>query len=409
MKRWLTAIIVASICCFAFWQAARLGFARTLAEQATSTNDRATAERAARWSPNDAITHTASGIVLQRTGDYGAAVAELERAAQLRPRDYFPWLLLGVSRDLNRDQAGALRALRQSSALAPAYAKPRWFLGNVLLRTGQIDEAFRELRLAANSSADLWPNVIDLAWGIYRHDVQRTVAVLQPDTDRAHLALSFYFAAHQEGAAALEQFKSVTNVSEEGSNRLLRELLYAKQFPQAYELWTRVHGVGGGAPQILNADFEEDVAVGANYFGWQIPSDLPNLTMSVDGAQFQNGARSLRTDFHGVIDPSKRMLSQLVIVKPNAKYRLTFRAMTKDVVSTALPVIIVGDAADDKQQIVRSSPLTSAGAWQEFAVDFSTGPNEQAVVIELSRQPCAAQPCPIFGTLWLDAFRLSPN
>jgi Carbohydrate binding domain len=409
MKRGITAIIGAAICCFAFWEAARLGLARTFAENAASMNDRATADRGVHWLPNDATTHTSRGLVLQRTGDYGPAVTEFERAAQLRPRDYFPWLLMGVTRDLNNDQAGGVRALRQSIELAPAYAKPHWFLGNLLLRGRQFEEAFRELRFAANSDAELWPNVIDLAWGITRHDPQRTVAALQPGTDRARLALALYFAIHKEGEAALEQFGSIRNVTEESGDQLLTELLNAKEFTQAYELWTRIHGPGSASPQLLNGDFEEEVAIGKRGLGWQIPSELPNVTMSVDGSQFQTGGRSLRTDFRGDIDLSKRMLSQLVIVKPNTKYRLTFKAMTRDLVSTAPPIIAVAGASDDKQQIAKSSPLTSAGAWQEFVVDFSTAANAQAVLIELTREPCAAQPCAVFGTLWLDSFRLTAN
>lgn len=407
MRRALTTIIVAVVLVYAIWEAARIGFARNDAERAARMNDSAAADRGVRWLPNDAETHTSRGIVLQRRGDYRTAIAEFERAAQLRPRDYFPWMLLGVTRDQNGDQAGAARALRQSIALAPTYGKPHWLLGNLLLRSGQLEDAFRELRLASSSDPALLPNVIDLAWSINRNDPVRTVDAIRPDTDAARLTLANYFASHQQGDAALEQFRTVTKVSEESANKFLTELIRAKQFVQAYQVWTRIHGVTAGPGQLFNGDFEDEVAVGKTGFGWQIPDELANVTMSVDGAQFQTGARSLRVDFRGDPDPAKTLLSQLVIVKPAAKYRIRFQAMTKDFVSASAPIILVTDAADEKHQTIASSaPLTNTGSWQEFVVEFSTPSDAQAIVIALARQPCVSQPCVAFGSLWLDSFRL---
>src|SRR2546430_2225130 len=105
--------------------------------------------------------------------------------------------MLGVSRDLNDDQPGAVAALRQSVALAPAYAKPHWLLGNLLLRTDQTDEAFKELRLAADRDPSLLLNVIDLAWGLSHNDAAQTVAAIQPQSDRARMSLAVFLAAHK--------------------------------------------------------------------------------------------------------------------------------------------------------------------------------------------------------------------
>src|SRR6266851_680002 len=133
MKRIISTVLASAFCCWGTWQAAKIGFARTLDE-------------------------------------YAQARDEFQRAAQLRPRDYYLWMLLGVTSDQSGDQEGALRALRQAVALAPSYARPRWQLGNVLLRMGQLDQAFVELRQAAQSNPSLWPNVDDLAWGAYGRD-----------------------------------------------------------------------------------------------------------------------------------------------------------------------------------------------------------------------------------------------
>src|SRR5207245_7295966 len=100
---------------------------------------------------------------------------------------------------------GAVAALGESVALAPAYAKPHWLLGNLLIRTGQVDEAFRELRFAADRDPSLLPNVIDLAWGISHGDAAQTVATIQPQNDRALMSLAVFLAVHKQGTSAIDE------------------------------------------------------------------------------------------------------------------------------------------------------------------------------------------------------------
>ena len=103
-KSAVIGIVGAVFCVLAIWESARVAYARTDAQNTLRTNDTASAERAVRLLPNDAEVHGARGIMLQRTESYPDACHELERAVQLRPRDYFLWMMLGVTRDLNDDQ-----------------------------------------------------------------------------------------------------------------------------------------------------------------------------------------------------------------------------------------------------------------------------------------------------------------
>src|ERR1700752_5073404 len=151
MKRLIIATIGVLGWAFGMWQAITIGYARTLAHAAAQTNDVAAVEKAVRWAPRDAEPQSVRGLVLQRIGNYPDSSVALERAVQLRPRDYFLWLLLGVTRDLNRDQEGAIQALTRAVSLSPFYARSRWLLGNLLLRANRTDEAFQQVRLAAGT------------------------------------------------------------------------------------------------------------------------------------------------------------------------------------------------------------------------------------------------------------------
>src|SRR5258707_4605443 len=192
-KRVIIAALASAALAWAAGQAASTGWARTLGEDADRTDDAAAADRAVSLSPSDAETHAVRGEVLQRIDDCPRAVAEFQRAVQLRPRDYYLWMMLGVTEDQNGDQQTALFALKQSVSLAPTYAKPRWQLGNLLLRMNQIDQAFAELRRAASESSELLPNVIDLAWGGYGGGGKTVAKGVPPRTEsgRRPLAVTF--------------------------------------------------------------------------------------------------------------------------------------------------------------------------------------------------------------------------
>ena len=426
-RRFIIAILATALCAWGIWQAARVGFARTLVQYASNQRDniavlvaaragvsdaKGAVDRAVALLPADAETHAGRADVLQRLEDYPQAREEFERAVQLRPRDYYLWMMLGVTRDQNEDQEGALRALRQSAALAPSYAPPRWQLGNLLLRMGQLDQAFVELHRAAESNPSLWPNVDDLAWGVYGHDADAVVRVIQPATDTARMALALFFARHHQGAAALDQFRSTVVKSDKKTESLLDELLKAKAFTEGYEVWAHLRGVPlTDAGTIRDGGFEGVLIVGQTGFGWQITPDVVNVTMSIDEGEHQSGARSLRTDFRGNSNPTAPLLTQIVLVKPLTRYHLGLFALSKDFVSAADPVITLIDASNPKNAVLARSPplLSNPNVWREFAIDFTTNADTHAITITLARQACTNDPCPAFGTVWVDSVSVIPR
>ena len=409
-KRIIIAVFASAGLAWAIWQAESTGRARTLGEDADQTNDAAAADRAVLLSPSDAETHAARGGVLQRTGEYAQAVAECRRAVQLRPRDYYLWMLLGVTEDLNGDPDAALDALRQSVSLAPTYARPRWQLGNVLLRAGQTGQAFAELGRAATGNPELLPNVIDLAWGIYQGDVNAVLSAVPLQTDAARLEFAIFLARHKQSTAAADQFVSVQDASSSRSEALLSELLTTRAFGDAYRVWARMRGVSAtdAVGAIRNGGFEDPLTVGETGFGWQIVPDVAGVAMSIDNAAHQSGAGSLRVDFHGNSNPQSPLLTQIILVKPQTHYRLELAALTKDFVSAADPAITLTDASDPKNPVLaQSAPLRSdANVWRDFAIDFTTNANTQAITITLARQSCTNNPCPAVGTVWLDSVSL---
>jgi hypothetical protein len=250
--------------------------------------------------------------------------------------------------------------------------------------------------------------VIDLAWGLSGNDVAKTVAIIQPNSDNARLRLASFFASHQQAEAALEQFRGARSVSVIDADQLTKRLIESRFFPEAYAVWSKSRCSSCKPGSFINGSFEEEIDVTNQSFGWQVSSNSADLVLSVETAEHAEGARSLRIDFHGHANAAATLVSQLLVVEPGKRYRVSVRAMTRSFVSAAGPVVKVVDVADERLPIIGQSALrVDTPGWQTYLVDFTASANTRAVRIIVSRDNCPNSSCPAFGTLWLDSFALN--
>lgn len=394
--------------------AARIGFSKVASREALTSGSIAAANRAVALTPSDSDAHYARAFALTLEGEPAGAISEYELAAALRPRDYFLWLALGTAREAAGDAQGAIAALRESVRLAPYYAQPRWQLGNVLLRAGgRQDEAFKELRSAAKSDPQLLPALVDLAWAVYGNDPVSVEQIIQPEESNAHLVLARFLVRKGRVAEALAHFRSAGSLSDNERRSLLQELLTAKHYKEAYEVWLGGQADKSDTPPtglnaVINGGFEKQINLGEPGFGWRIPRSMEGIQASLDNSNHQDGAQSLLLEWKGNNNPSFVAASQLVQVEPNSRYQLSFSALTSEVITGGLPLIVVTDASDSAaHKIAESSALPkSTNGWTDYTVEFTTVADTKAILLSVQRQACTSNPCPMFGKVWLDAFSL---
>lgn len=406
----LVSIALLSSCVFAARGAWRAGSARLLAKLAAESVAVEPARRAVEQSPEDAETHSALGVVLDNTRDAGGALAEFGRAASLRPRDYFLWLQLGRARDEAGDPAGSDAAFQEAMRLAPFYSEPRWQYANALYRRGRLGEAFEEMRRASRSNPTLYPVFADLAWGTYRGDARAVEAVVRPSGDAERVSLARLFARKGSGAAAVALFRAAGEVDSNDRRKFLSELLRSRQFASAYEVWAAGRGANEvrGVGVFDEPGFEGRVNTSEAGFGWRQERAFEGVTLSLDPQQPNSGARSLLIEWSGHASPGVTVVSQLVLVEPGARYRLSFAARTENVKTGGPPLLVVADAGDAGERVLAQSEVLPQGtnAWREYSFEFAAGAKTEAVLVSLRRQDCDRNPCPMFGRVWLDDFSL---
>jgi hypothetical protein len=245
------------------------------------------------------------------------------------------------------------------------------------------------------SNPDFTPAFIDLCFNVSRSDSKLTEALVQPTTPAIHLAFAKYLARHNKPGEALEHLELAATISEEDRKEIIAVLISNKSFAQAFQIWN----MGGTTTEaaVHDGGFEGPLSLGESGFGWRIRRE-------VKGVSAQSGARSLQIEFTGESDPAVPIVSQLIIVQPNTKYQISFAAQTKEIVSGGLPYATVTDATEDGTRLGQSVPFSkTTSSWQPMLFQFTTGSRTTAVILNFERQPCSSQPCPAFGTLWLDS------
>lgn len=397
------------------WVSARWYLGDTIAENLDPDNRALeTARTAVGLAPADPLTHWRLAEVELKTlppDQMQLALAEYEQATQLSPNDYRFWLSLGRALEQSGNGESGERAMRRAVELAPSYSFPRWYLGNLLLRRGDYPAAFAELRRASEAYPELRPQVFSLVWQVHQQNpAELANAIGSGVSMRAEFAK--YLADSGQPDEGLRIWNSL-NAAEKKESRasgeaMIKSLRDAKHLRQAAELWNDL--APEGAPpvtvgQLIDGGCEQTKPVEGSPFGWQLKSNR-QAQVSFDAGHPHSGARSLRVVFQASAKVNVD-ISQMVIIEPGAQYELAYFLRTLQLVSASLPMVEVIDAADGALLGASRPALSDDNDWQPFTIAFKTGAKTEAIVIRISRAPCADNAeCPIFGSVWYDDFDL---
>ncbi|MFL6210367.1 MAG: tetratricopeptide repeat protein [Pyrinomonadaceae bacterium] len=401
-----------TLCGWGIWQSARAGTSRLISDYGVRTGQLLPADLAVRLTPADPEAHYARAGVLADAGALDEARAAYERAISLRPADYVLWLELGKLREQSGDVDGALAAFGEAVRLAPYYAEPRWQLGNTLLRAGRTADALAELRQAAMREPSRYPSLLNLAWYTAKQEPQTFVELINPTTTRAHLLVARFLAAHDAAQLAVAQFRAADADNTETEQRdLLKELLGTRHYAEAYTVWAAGHADAPAPGQLSNGGFEQPIQLDDIGFGWQLAHELGEaVKLSLDTTAPRAGARSLRLDLAGNAAPDAELAAQLVLASAGTRYRLRFAARTEELVTGGPVFVRVTVANAQKDVALANSALLPTGTsdWHDYVIEFTAPADARALRVAVTRQSCVggSNPCPVFGRLWLDEFKL---
>ncbi|HEX7176381.1 MAG TPA: hypothetical protein VF240_14045 [Pyrinomonadaceae bacterium] len=368
---------------------------------------------AERWAPDDPQVHYTLGVFARKSfapEELREVLVRYERAVSLAPHDHRLWMELGRARGQAGDEEGGALALRHAVSLAPHYSMPRWYLGNLLLRAGREPEAFAELRRAAEIDPTLHTQIFTTAWSYFGGDVRAVGAAVGDSYEaRARLVQHLLTQKRLDEALILWGTLKTEERREQAASgaSLMNALIEAGRYRKALEVYGEVQPAAAqdvAVGKLFNGGFERDVTANSgNPFDW-IVRPVPQAQMNIDARNAREGRRSLRLEFSAPSEFTLGQFSQLVLVEPRARYRLSYAVRTEEVKSAATLVVQVTDAAGVAFAGGAAAPAGTSD-WQQVIVEF-TAPAAEAVTLRLVRVGCSDGACPIFGKVWYDDFNL---
>jgi tetratricopeptide (TPR) repeat protein len=388
----------------------------TLAEFTPAIEDGGmdTARLAVKWAPGDPLTHW-------RIADYdekvfsrdnlNEAVREYQMAVALSPYDFRYWLELGHAFEAAGDGESGEKALRRAVELAPSYSYPLWVFGNVLVRQGKMDEAFKYLARAAQADPELQPKVFNLAWQTFDGDVDAIARIACPSIAvRMHFATYLVNLGRWDDAMRIWSTIDVHDRRSPLSEEFKQVLLGAKVFRLALEVTRDIDHDTVDVPveeHFTNPGFETDLALSrGKSFNWTILSGSQVL-IGRDTGIAHSGKASLRLSFKAAKPLDTINVSQIIAVEPNTQYRFECYAKTELLSSATTPEVAIFNARDNTVLTNTVALPTGSNDWEKITFDFTTKPDSDGIKFGIVRSTCTiGTVCPIFGNVWYDDFNL---
>jgi len=372
------------------------------------------AELATRLGPDDPQTHFAAAVLYEESfqpDDISRSLDQYATATALSPNNYLFWLGLGNARVRDGNLKGAEEALRIAADLAPNCGSVRWPLGNVLLRLGRTEEAFVEMRRAAQTDPEYAAAAADIAWQYFNGDVQSVRSTIG-DSPEIIGALIARMASQKRIDEALLLWNTLPAVQKDralkpNGRALYAELIAVKRFRDAFRVNTDMFPEDAKTLKIgdiENGDFESEIKLhDASVFEWTIADGTQPQVVLTDGNE-HGGERSLLLVFNSVDANAFRSISQTVAVEPGQTY--SFEAFYRsDITSQASVLWEIVDASDGKI-LAKTPPAIAASGWTLLSESFSVPTTTDGVIIRLAKTTCITQNCPITGQVWLDDIHL---
>ena len=411
--RWvILAIAAVAAICLPF-----TGFRNWQADRAAAPNTIAGFARAAELEPGYAFYWYALGA--NRRLDLDSpnpkeAIADFQRALADDPRDTRARMDLGDAYEETGDVGGARRAYEVAIEEYPDSSDVHWRYGSFLLRQGDSQNAYAQIRLALTITPDLTPLVISRVWRATQ-DTDALLTKVLPGSSYFGYALQ-WFCGDADADAAFATWKKIVatapSLDVKAAFPLVSLLLESYRGDDARLVWRQAlnlsgHGaeVGTGASLIFNGGFEFDSLNGG--LDWHLdPRD--GVSYDYDSAQHHEGNRSLRVTFDGSENFDFHQVFEQVPVSPSTHYHFSAFLRTAGITTESGMRFVITFPDNFLTPIVLDS-LTGNKEWSEQTADFTTSAQVHSVTIMLARLPSHRFENKLMGSVWVDDVSLVPG
>lgn len=333
----------------------------------------------------------------------GNLAGELLRTIEMSPHDFRWWVERGKALERAGRTEEAERHLQRAVELAPRYSSPRWHLGNFYLRSARLDKSLEHFAVAARADAQYREEILALIDDFFGNPQVEFAKIVGDDPDLL-VTLSKYHAVRGRFTESLSAWNRLSALDKKRLEIFGMEIVQItydrKGFLTASKILRDLGRETVTPGRLEDGGFEQNFRdAGEVFFGWRF-STRDRVDVRADGRSSREGKRSLRISFDGTVQEFLGNASQILVVQPGSRYRLSYWLRGEGIRSAGLPRIQVIDLGAN-ESLVNGPAVKGSFDWTRQVLEFKVPSGVEGVLLTLNRESCGAD-CPIYGLLWLD-------
>ncbi len=338
-------------------------------------------------------------------------------ALSLNPGSADIWLDLATAYESEGNLAAARDAFLHARRAYPLSAEGSWRYGNFLLRQGELDPAFTELRRAVESDpkrgAETFSRSLNAGSSVETilNRVLPPISSAYVDVIRDQIA-----DGHTEIALSVwDRLASIhTRLPLQDSFPLVGTLMTEKRIAQARRVWDQavessgMADIQGPSGSVLwDGGFESGVTGGG--FTWLFPDGLRGVQISIDTQEKHSGNRSLRLMFDGKANINFASLCHYVPVQPSTTYRFSAWVRTRTLTTDQGIRFQLHSLGTRDTSLSVTPDVHGSEPWTRIEIPWSSAKDVQELQVCLVRFPSDQPENKIQGTAWVDDVALVPE
>jgi tetratricopeptide (TPR) repeat protein len=348
--------------------------------------------------------------------DSARAIRSYLSALSFNPASSETWLDLATAYESEGNLVAARDAFLHAKKAYPLSAGVSWRYGNFLLRQGDIDSAYREMRLAVQADPHRAAEAFSRALRS-GSSLETIIDRVLPPITEVYLDVIWDQTSDRHTENALKVWDRLAllhpRVSLNDSFSLVGALINERRIAVASRVWDQAVLFAGladlqGPPGsvLWDGGFESDVRGGG--FSWLFSESFRGVQVGIDTREKHTGNRSLRLTFDGKSNVRFEDVCHHVPVNPSTAYLFSAwvktRALTTD---QGLRFQLHSLGVQETSSSV-TSEVHGTAPWSRLELPWYSNKDVHVLEVCLARFPSAEPDNKIQGTVWVDDVALVP-
>jgi tetratricopeptide (TPR) repeat protein len=377
-------------------------------------------QRATQLEPDDARNWYQLGRYWQYNlddPDAQRAIFAYQTALSFDPHSADAWLDLATAQESEGNIAAARDAFFQAKRAYPMSPDVSWRYGNFLLRRGELDPAFGEIRHAV----EVDPKRAAAAFALCIRVSPDLNAVLDraiPPSQDAYLTVINGLSESQRTDQALVVWSRLAALHPKfplpEAYPLIEALLRKLQVPEAQRVWNDALAFAGisrpadpPGSLVWDGGFETNAMNGG--FGWRYAAIMQSVQIALDSREKHSGKQSLRLTFSGLRNVDFNDVCQFIAVQPSTSYRFSAWVHTQSLSTDQGIRFGLFSVGESGSSTAWTEDVRETQPWMQIALPWVSGRDVRELKLCISRNPSAKFDSKIHGFAWIDDVLLVPD